>query len=133
MTTNFNPAARVEYITQKLGIADPLGSAHTRLKIVRHLTDLLHLVDAHLEARRAANLTCSDDTWDRLLDRAIATYQLDKVSYVERTAPPRQRTDPTCPTCTEIISTNTTHFPWHDASTRCQSGRHAHCTCDICF
>jgi hypothetical protein len=24
-------------------------------------------------------------------------------------------------------------FPLHDASERCESGKHAHCTCDTCF
>lgn len=24
-------------------------------------------------------------------------------------------------------------FPHHDASPRCQSGKHSHCTCDTCF
>lgn len=25
------------------------------------------------------------------------------------------------------------HHPPHDASPRCESGRHPHCTCDVCF
>ena len=25
------------------------------------------------------------------------------------------------------------HHPYHDASARCESGRHNHCTCDLCF
>lgn len=24
-------------------------------------------------------------------------------------------------------------MPWHDASSRCESGKHPHCTCDTCF
>jgi hypothetical protein len=25
------------------------------------------------------------------------------------------------------------HHPWHDASSRCESGSRSHCTCDVCF
>lgn len=28
---------------------------------------------------------------------------------------------------------NNSFHPSHDASDRCESGKHAHCTCDTCF
>jgi hypothetical protein len=43
-----------------------------------------------------------------------------------------------CPTCdrdrAKANETGRVPFgPSHDASTRCQSGRRSHCTCDTCF
>lgn len=38
-----------------------------------------------------------------------------------------------CSTCDgERLSKNLFHPP-HDASPRCESGKHYHCSCDICF
>jgi hypothetical protein len=36
---------------------------------------------------------------------------------------------PGCPTC-ELYRNE---GPWHDASPRCESGHHNHCTCAKCF
>lgn len=36
-----------------------------------------------------------------------------------------------CAYCDENRSASM--FPRHDASERCESGKHAHCTCDTCF
>lgn len=47
--------------------------------------------------------------------------------------------DPTCRMCQEIFypayKTGITivFAPRHKASSRCQSGKHSHCTCDTCF
>jgi hypothetical protein len=44
----------------------------------------------------------------------------------------RQRLPPgECKTCDEWRDEK--FHPAHDASPRCQSGKHAHCTCDTCF
>jgi len=37
-----------------------------------------------------------------------------------------------CPTCVEIKA-NGGFGPRHNASTRCESGKYPHCTCDTCF
>lgn len=36
-----------------------------------------------------------------------------------------------CKTCDEWRDEK--FHPAHDASPRCQSGKHSHCTCDTCF
>ena len=49
--------------------------------------------------------------------------------------------DPTCETCIKIFYPNLRQgvkiynifAPRHKASNRCQSGKHPHCSCDICF
>lgn len=47
--------------------------------------------------------------------------------------------DPTCTMCREEVYARTDTMPadvWmprHQASSRCQSGKRAHCTCDTCF
>jgi hypothetical protein len=38
-----------------------------------------------------------------------------------------------CSYCDAERARGNTFFPSHDASPRCQSGRHNHCTCDTCF
>lgn len=47
----------------------------------------------------------------------------------------RQFAEPgTCQTCDrERGKPGTPFFPPHDASARCESGRHNHCSCDTCF
>lgn len=35
-----------------------------------------------------------------------------------------------CPTC---LASEHLHMPAHDASENCQSGRHTHCSCNVCF
>lgn len=37
-----------------------------------------------------------------------------------------------CPTC-ELVKQHGGFGPPHDASPRCESGKHEHCTCDGCF
>lgn len=47
--------------------------------------------------------------------------------------------DPTCATCQREVYARPDKMPsdvWmprHKASASCQSGKHAHCTCDTCF
>lgn len=38
-----------------------------------------------------------------------------------------------CKFCDEMRGVATDFHPSHDASPRCESGKHAHCSCDICF
>lgn len=38
-----------------------------------------------------------------------------------------------CVTCDEDRAKGSWFFPAHYASSRCQSGRHPHCTCDTCW
>ncbi len=38
-----------------------------------------------------------------------------------------------CRTCDESRDKKERHFPSHYASDHCESGKHAHCTCDICW
>jgi hypothetical protein len=38
-----------------------------------------------------------------------------------------------CAYCDRERAANVEFHPYHDASDRCQSGKHAHCTCDTCF
>jgi hypothetical protein len=42
----------------------------------------------------------------------------------------RKRTKLSCWTCQEL--SEDPMMPWHDASPRCESGHHAHCSCSIC-
>jgi hypothetical protein len=37
-----------------------------------------------------------------------------------------------CKTCADIKA-HEGHGPSHDASARCESGCHSHCSCDTCF
>ena len=45
--------------------------------------------------------------------------------------------DPACPGCAEVYRNpglpSAVFAPRHKASSRCESGKRAHCTCDICF
>lgn len=47
--------------------------------------------------------------------------------------------DPACTFCQEEIYSQVNAMPYdvfcprHKASSRCQSGKRAHCTCDTCF
>ena len=43
----------------------------------------------------------------------------------------RRQRDPGCATCQSVGHTSLA--PPHDASPRCESGKHPHCSCDICF
>lgn len=38
-----------------------------------------------------------------------------------------------CPFCEREKAAGNTFFPPHNASKRCRSGGHNHCTCDTCF
>jgi len=38
-----------------------------------------------------------------------------------------------CKGCDDIRARGETFAPYHDASPRCESGRHNHCSCDTCF
>lgn len=38
-----------------------------------------------------------------------------------------------CAYCDRERAADTDFHPSHDASERCQSGKHAHCSCDTCF
>jgi len=38
-----------------------------------------------------------------------------------------------CAFCDRMRAEGADFFPDHDASSRCQSGAHDHCTCDTCF
>lgn len=40
---------------------------------------------------------------------------------------------PKYPDCQSCLSQSIFGGPDHEASPRCRSGRHAHCTCDTCF
>jgi hypothetical protein len=48
-----------------------------------------------------------------------------------RTEPKRSRV-PGCPTC-DRDPEGRALMPPHDASDRCESGKHPHCSCDTCF
>ena len=37
------------------------------------------------------------------------------------------------PGCTYCDQQTTLYFPSHDASPRCESGKHNHCSCNVCF
>lgn len=41
--------------------------------------------------------------------------------------------DPSHPDCPQCLSGSVFGGPSHEASQRCRSGRHPHCTCDTCF
>jgi hypothetical protein len=51
--------------------------------------------------------------------------------------PPRRRrrlpTPGECVYCDAEREHGDGHHPSHDASPRCESGGHNHCTCDVCF
>jgi len=38
-----------------------------------------------------------------------------------------------CPYCEQEKADGNCFFPSHFAGTRCESGKHNHCTCDSCF
>lgn len=38
-----------------------------------------------------------------------------------------------CKTCDEMRKEKSDFHPPHDASPRCESGKHNHCSCDTCF
>lgn len=38
-----------------------------------------------------------------------------------------------CKYCDRERDAGSTFHPPHDASQRCESGKHSHCTCDTCF
>jgi hypothetical protein len=38
-----------------------------------------------------------------------------------------------CSYCDREREQGNSFHPAHDASPRCESGKHAHCTCDTCF
>jgi len=40
---------------------------------------------------------------------------------------------PGCGDCDRYKAEGTRHFPPHTASDRCESGKKAHCACDVCF
>lgn len=44
----------------------------------------------------------------------------------------RKYSDDHCLTCDDVRANNG-FGPSHDASSRCESGKHEHCACDICF
>lgn len=43
----------------------------------------------------------------------------------------RIATEEGCATCAELARGS--YGPSHDPSPRCESGKHPHCTCDVCF
>lgn len=46
----------------------------------------------------------------------------------------RNMADPgECAYCDEERAAGNSFFPPHDPSPNCRSGKHKHCTCDICF
>jgi len=46
----------------------------------------------------------------------------------------RSRAEPgECKFCDTMRQDGVTFHPPHDASANCESGKHAHCTCDTCF
>lgn len=62
-----------------------------------------------------------------------AMERLDKRNALKRAqGQPRRRTIESCQSCIDYAA-RTDHFPWHDASSGCESGKREHCTCDICF
>lgn len=50
-------------------------------------------------------------------------------SLLPRGTPQRRRGE--CAYCDEYG--DDPNMPYHDASPRCESGKHPHCTCDTCF
>jgi len=38
-----------------------------------------------------------------------------------------------CKICDSERAANNKFHPPHDASSRCESGKHSHCSCDVCF
>ena len=50
-----------------------------------------------------------------------------------KVTPIRLRTVSLCDYCDEMKKKGESHFPPHDASPRCESGKKDHCTCDVCF
>lgn len=38
-----------------------------------------------------------------------------------------------CITCEREMETGNSFFPSHNESSRCESGKHNHCSCDSCF
>lgn len=52
----------------------------------------------------------------------------------ERAGGRRHKADPgDCEYCDRERASNASFHPSHDASERCQSGKHSHCSCDTCF
>lgn len=49
--------------------------------------------------------------------------------------PPRRHKVPAgaCVTCDQERARGSDFHPSHDASPRCESGKRAHCSCDLCF
>lgn len=41
--------------------------------------------------------------------------------------------DPKHPDCTQCLSASVFGGPSHEASPRCRSGKHPHCSCDTCW
>ena len=46
---------------------------------------------------------------------------------------PRRHKVDGCVYCERAKANRDKYHPYHDASTRCRSGGHDHCTCDTCY
>lgn len=59
-----------------------------------------------------------------------------RIAAVESTLiqPKRHKAEPgECQSCDDYRAEGTDFHPPHDASDRCESGKHNHCSCDTCF
>lgn len=45
----------------------------------------------------------------------------------------RRQSNPLCAYCQKMAERQEKYFPKHDASDKCESGRHTHCTCEVCW
>ena len=68
-------------------------------------------------------------SWERKQIREAG--QRGRAHEASAAVPIRRQHVPGCTYCDRFQPTEM--FPPHDASDRCESGKHNHCTCDTCF
>lgn len=74
------------------------------------------------------------DGWRR--NSMLATTAMFNIAGVVNPEPPRRRSQAEpgeCAYCDREREAGNSFFPPHDASQHCESGKHAHCSCDTCF
>ncbi len=71
----------------------------------------------------------------RILDAKISCDGLYVYTKIGVPPKPRRHRMPEgeCAYCDAERAKNNEHHPSHDASSRCESGKHEHCTCDCCW
>lgn len=98
---------------------------------VAMLEELLEVLLEHDPQIVSDEVYVALDGWKA--DVRSALHKTKKVVRYGGLTPRRRHKVDDCPTCWEYSKDGNQHFPSHDASPRCESGRHNHCTCDTCW